>query len=105
MSESDRVPRFGPCKKLLVLQGFFKKPMVAFRMKTQTESKAEMNRRRPADLPEFGVPPLTEVVLGAQFDVIPGFLTPYVGLIWQRFRDSFPFIEEHPPVPPVFETF
>jgi len=80
--------------------------MVALSMKTHTESKADqMNSRRPADLPEFGVPPLTEVVLGAQFDVIPGFLTPYVGLIWQRFRSSFPFIEEHPPLPPVFETF
>jgi uncharacterized protein (TIGR04255 family) len=70
------------------------------------ESKADlMNSRRPADLPEFGAPPLTEVVLGAQFDVIPGFVTPHIGVIWQRFRDAFPYVEEHPPIPPVFETF
>lgn len=64
-----------------------------------------MTSPRPADLPEFSIPPLTEVVLGAQFDVIPGFLTPHVGLIWQNFRGKFPLLEEHPPLAPVFETF
>jgi uncharacterized protein (TIGR04255 family) len=74
--------------------------------KTQAESKADcMNSQRPADLPEFGAPPLTEVALGAQFDVIPGFLTPHVGLVWNHFRSSFPLVEEHAPLPPVFETF
>jgi uncharacterized protein (TIGR04255 family) len=80
--------------------------MVPSSMKSRTESKADqMGSRRPADLPEFGAPPLTEAVLGAQFDVLPGFLTPHIGLIWQRFRSSFPFIEEQPPLPPIFETF
>jgi len=70
------------------------------------ESKADlMNSRRPADLPEFGAPPLTEVALGAQFDVIPGFVTPHIGIIWQRFREAFPYVEDHPPLPSVFETF
>jgi uncharacterized protein (TIGR04255 family) len=64
-----------------------------------------MNSQRPADLPEFRDPPLTEVVLGAQFDVIPGFLTPHIGVVWERFRDDFPLVEEHPPLPPAFETF
>jgi uncharacterized protein (TIGR04255 family) len=45
------------------------------------------------------------VALGAQFDVIPGFLTPHVGLVWQRFRQDFPLLEEQAPLPPVFETF
>lgn len=64
-----------------------------------------MNSRRPADLPEFRAPPITEVALGAQFDVIPGFLTPHVGLVWQRFREQFPLLEEQAPLPAVFETF
>jgi uncharacterized protein (TIGR04255 family) len=73
---------------------------------TTNEFKADlMNSTRPVDLPEFKNPPLTEVVLGAQFDVVPGFLTPHLGLVWQHFRKSFPHIEEHPPLPPVFETF
>jgi uncharacterized protein (TIGR04255 family) len=70
-----------------------------------SESSADMNSRRPADLPEFQAPPLTEVVLGAQFDVIPGFLTPHIGLVWQHFRKAFPLLEEQPALPPVFETF
>lgn len=64
-----------------------------------------MNSRRPADLPEFKAPPLTEVALGVQFDVIPGFMAPHIGLVWQRFRNIFPFLEEQPPLAPVFETF
>jgi uncharacterized protein (TIGR04255 family) len=64
-----------------------------------------MNNRRPADLPEFGAPPLTEAVLGVQFDVIPGFLAPHIGLVWQHFRKSFPLLEEQAPLPPLFETF
>jgi uncharacterized protein (TIGR04255 family) len=64
-----------------------------------------MNSQRPADLPDFQSPPLTEVILGVQFDVIPGFLTPHFGLIWERFRAVFPHVEEHPSLQPVFETF
>jgi uncharacterized protein (TIGR04255 family) len=64
-----------------------------------------MNSQRPADLPDFRSPPLTEVILGVQFDVVPGFLTPHLGLIWERFRGDFPHVEEHPPLQPVFETF
>jgi uncharacterized protein (TIGR04255 family) len=64
-----------------------------------------MNPKRPADLPEFGAPPLTEVAIGAQFDVIPGFMTPHVGLVWQHFRKQFPLLEEQPALPPIFETF
>ncbi|KJC35652.1 hypothetical protein UP09_30990 [Bradyrhizobium sp. LTSP885] len=64
-----------------------------------------MTSTRPADLPEFGAPPLTEVAIGVQFDVIPGLSTPHVGLIWQHFRKAFPLVEEQVPLQPVFETF
>src|SRR2546423_13467983 len=80
--------------------------MFRSRMKARAESKADhMNSERPADLPDFGAPPLTEAVMGAQFDVIPGFLTPHIGLLWQHFRASFPLLEEQAPLAPVFETF
>lgn len=65
-----------------------------------------MNTRlRPAELPEFRAPPLAEVALGVQFDAVPNFLSPHLGIIWQHFRDEFPLLEEHPPLPAVFETF
>jgi uncharacterized protein (TIGR04255 family) len=60
---------------------------------------------RPADLPDFRAPPVTEVVLGVQFNSLPGFMTPHLGLVWEHFKARFPNIEEHPPLDPVFETF
>ena len=40
-----------------------------------------------------------------QFEPIDGLNTPRTGLLWQRFRDELPNIEEHPPLSPVVERF
>jgi uncharacterized protein (TIGR04255 family) len=60
---------------------------------------------RPPDLADFAAPPLTEVVLGVQFNSIERFLSPHLGLVWERFKTMFPNIEERPALPPSFETF
>jgi hypothetical protein len=60
---------------------------------------------RPIDLPDFGRPPVTEVVLGVQFGSLDRLTAPHLGMVWSEFRDQFPIIEEHPPLDPVFETF
>lgn len=60
---------------------------------------------RPEDLPDFRKPPVAETVLSLQFEPIAGLTTAHVGLLWQRFRQQLPLIEEHPPLPPVFEKF
>jgi uncharacterized protein (TIGR04255 family) len=60
---------------------------------------------RPPDLPDFGSPPVTEVVLGVQFGTLDRLLSPHLGLVWSEFRERFPGIEEHPPLDPAFETF
>lgn len=60
---------------------------------------------RPSDIPDFGAPPVTEVVLGVQFNSLERLMTPHLGLIWEEFRDNFGEIEERPPVDPAFETF
>lgn len=60
---------------------------------------------RPEDLPDFGKPPVAETVLSLQFEPLEGLTTAHIGLLWQRFRDQLPLIEEHPPLPPVFERF
>jgi uncharacterized protein (TIGR04255 family) len=60
---------------------------------------------RPPDLPDFGSPPVTEVVLGVQFGSLERFMAPHLGLVWTEFREQFPIVEEHPPLEPVFETF
>jgi uncharacterized protein (TIGR04255 family) len=60
---------------------------------------------RPPDLPDFGAPPVVEVVLGIQFNYLAKLLTPRVGDVWDLFRSEFPLVEEQMPLPPTFETF
>jgi uncharacterized protein (TIGR04255 family) len=60
---------------------------------------------RPADLADFSSPPVTEVALGVQFNSLERFLSPYLGLVWDEFKNEFPLVEEQPYFPPVFETF
>jgi uncharacterized protein (TIGR04255 family) len=60
---------------------------------------------RPPDLPDFADPPLHEVVLGVQFAPAQGYSQIRAGEVWSLYKDRFPHVEEHPPLPPAFETF
>jgi uncharacterized protein (TIGR04255 family) len=60
---------------------------------------------RPLDLPDFGAPPLNEVILGVQFAPISGYSAVDTHAIWELFRRDFPKVEEQPPLAPQFETF
>lgn len=59
---------------------------------------------RPEDLPEFRDPPLVETVLSLQFQPLQGFSSVHVGLLWHKFRHTFPLIEEHTPLSAARET-
>jgi uncharacterized protein (TIGR04255 family) len=61
--------------------------------------------KRPQHLPDFGNPPLNEVILGIQFNSPPGYQQIMAGDVWSLFKSRFPKIQELPPLPPVFETF
>ena len=56
-------------------------------------------------LPEYGNPPVVETSLGIQFEGLEGFQSLHVASFWDRVRDEFPRLEEHPPLEPAFETF
>ena len=60
---------------------------------------------RPKDLPDFRKPPVAETVLSLQFEPISGLTSAHLGVLWTRFRQDLPLIEEHPQLPPVFEKF
>lgn len=60
---------------------------------------------RPADLPEFGNPPLNETVLGVQFAPPQGYQQIRAGEVWGLFKREFPQVQELPPLEPQFETF
>ncbi len=57
----------------------------------------------PTLLPDFERPPLTEVVLGVQFEPLPGFGSIHAGLFWERICERFPQVRERPPLPAVIE--
>ncbi len=65
----------------------------------------ERSMPRPADLPDYGAPPLSELVLGVQFEPISGYSTVDAGAVWELFRSEFPIVQEQPPLAPQFETF
>lgn len=60
---------------------------------------------RPEQLPDFESPPINEVVLGIQFEPIPGYHLAHLTEVWNLFREDYPNVEYHAPLPPVFETF
>jgi uncharacterized protein (TIGR04255 family) len=66
---------------------------------------AHRTSTRPPDLADFRTPPVTEVVLGVQFNSLERFLSPHLGLVWERFKEKFPKVEERPPLAATFETF
>jgi uncharacterized protein (TIGR04255 family) len=63
------------------------------------------SRRRPAGLPDFDHPPVTEVVLSIQFAAVPRLRTVHAGLYWNDIRSEYPNASEQAPIPPAFETF
>lgn len=49
--------------------------------------------------------PVVETVLSAQFEPIPGMHMGHFGLLWNRFKDKYPGIDEKPPLDPIVERF
>ena len=55
--------------------------------------------------PDYDKPPLTEVVCGILFQDLESFLTPHVGLLWEKFKLDYPYCEEVAPLAPAIEKF
>jgi len=55
--------------------------------------------------PEYENPPLIEVVCGVVFQPIQSLLTPYIGLLWEKFRRDYPDCRELPPLTPSLELY
>jgi uncharacterized protein (TIGR04255 family) len=60
---------------------------------------------RPSDLPNFGKPPVTEVVLSVQFETLSTLRNIHAGLLWTEYRSEYPKVSELPALAPQFETF
>jgi uncharacterized protein (TIGR04255 family) len=55
-------------------------------------------------LPRFENPPVVEVALSVQFDRL-NLSMAQLGLVWQKFRDRFPVVQEKPEIDSVIESF
>lgn len=53
----------------------------------------------------FLKPPVSEVLLSAQFVPVDGFTAAHYGLLWKEFRQEFPTVEQHAPVSHAVESF
>ena len=60
---------------------------------------------RPADLPEFTLPPLVEVAVSVQFETLKGYQQIWARPIWELFKGRFGAVQEQLPLQPTFETF
>ena len=61
--------------------------------------------QRQRVLPEFKLPPVTETVLGVQFNPLKNFSTLHCGLFWQKVRRDYPKYSIKPALGQAFETF
>lgn len=60
---------------------------------------------RPSSLPDYQAPPLSEVVLGVQFQEIQGYQQIHAGKVWDLFKQHFPIVQEQPSLDKQFELF
>jgi uncharacterized protein (TIGR04255 family) len=67
-----------------------------------TANLTESSVNRP--LPKYDKPPVIEVALSVQFDRLD-VTAAHLGLIWQKYRDRFPTIQEKPELESVVERF
>lgn len=55
--------------------------------------------------PDYENPPVIEVVCGIQFKPINTLLSPYLGLLWEKYKSEYPQCSEVAPLNPVIERF
>lgn len=63
------------------------------------------NSKTKKGFPDYDNPPVIEVVCGVLFRPMGKFLTPHVGLLWEKYRDEYPECSEVAPLDPVIERF
>lgn len=49
-------------------------------------------------LPSYLHPPVNEVVCGIKFQSSPNFTLPYIGLLWNKFREKYPRVQHAAPL-------
>lgn len=50
------------------------------------------------NLPSYKFPPIIEVVCGIRFQPPENFTLPYIGLLWNKFREEYPIVKHAAPL-------
>lgn len=58
-----------------------------------------------ANLPKYRKPPIVEVAMSVQFSELQALRNVHLGMLWNRYRDSYPLSEEHAPLTEAIEKF
>ena len=61
--------------------------------------------KKTQNLPSYKNPPVTEVVIGVQFDQLQNFSILHHGLYFERIKENYPKFEAHPPLSETKEIF
>ena len=57
------------------------------------------------DLPNYAQPPVVETILVVQFDPLPALQNAHLGVFWKELGQSWPNVDDAPPLEPQFERF
>jgi len=68
-------------------------------------AKSSDRLKQANELPGFKAPPVTEVVLGIQFDPLEALTTPHIGEYRRRIAEDYPHLREMAPLQRSSETF
>lgn len=55
-------------------------------------------------LPDYGCPPLREVVCGITFKKLEALMVPHIGLLWDEYRADYPKCQDQPEIPLILEA-
>ncbi len=61
--------------------------------------------KKKRKLPDYDKPPVSEVVIGIQYDSLDKFDPVHTGIYWQQIREKYPKFETHPPLTANMEYF
>jgi uncharacterized protein (TIGR04255 family) len=52
----------------------------------------------PSSLPKYNKPPVVEVAIGVNFEMLAGFKTPHFGVFWSGIKSDYPIFDDLPPL-------
>ncbi len=69
------------------------------------DNSMDQSPKAEKPFPDYENPPVIEVVCGILFKPISALLSPYIGILWEKYKSEYPQCSEVAPLDPVIERF